>query len=123
MMPELVKEFEGYGEYVIIDKTTTDDGYGGTIPVYKEGAHFMATVTLDDSVQTKIAEAQGVKGLYRVTTQKNVRLPWHTIFKSKDGSKTFRVTSKDENAAPARSTVDIRYVSAEQWELTDNEQG
>lgn len=119
MMPDLVKEFDGYGEYVIIDKTTADDGYGGVIPVYSDGAHFMATVTLDDSVQMKTAEAQGVKGIYRVTTQRNVRLPWHTIFKSKDGKKVFRVTSKDENAAPTRSTIDIRYVSAEEWELTD----
>lgn len=117
-LPDLAKEFEGYGEYVIWNNVQVDDGYGGTKPGWVPGPHFFGTVTLDDSVEMKTAQAQGVTGIYRVVTTKNVRLPWHTVFKTVDGEKTYRVTSRDENAAPLRSTIDIRYVSAEDYELS-----
>lgn len=122
-LPELAKEFEGYGEYVIWNFAIVDDGYGGQMPSWTPGAHFFATLTLDDSVEMKVAQAQGVKGIYRVTTNKAVRLPWHTVFRTVDGEKTYRVTSRDENAAPTRSNIDIRYVSAEDYELTDQGDG
>lgn len=118
-LPELAKEFEGYGEYVILNYAIVDDGYGGQKETWTPGAHFFATLTLDDSVEMKVAQAQGVKGIYRVTTNKGVRLPWHTVFRTVDGKRTYRVTSRDENAAPTRSNIDIRFVSAEDYELTE----
>lgn len=118
-LPELLKDFEGYNEYVIWNFGYVDDGYGGQIPSWTPGAHFFGTLTLDESVQMKVAEAQGVKGIYRMTTQKSVRLPYHTVFRTVDNEKTYRVTSKDENATPRRSNIDIRFVSVEDYELTD----
>lgn len=119
-LPELAKEFEGYGTYVILNYAIVDDSYGGQKETWTPGAHFDATLTLDDSTEMKVAQAQGVKGIYRVTKKKSVRLPWHTVFRTVDGEKTYRVTSKDDNnAAPKQSTIDISYVSAEDYELTD----
>lgn len=122
MIPDLLKEFEGYSEYIILNYSNYSlepDGYGGTIPTWTEGATFNATITLDDSVQMKAAEAAGVKGIYRVVTQKTVRLPWHTVFREVSSGKTYRVTSKDETATPSSSALDIRYVSAEDYEIAD----
>ena len=118
-LPELAKEFEGYGTYVILNYGIVDDEYGGHKETWTPGAHFDATLTLDDSTEMKVAQAQGVKGIYRVTTNKAVHLPWHTVFRSVDDEKTYRVTSKDDNATPTRSTLDIRFVSAEDYELTE----
>ena len=117
-LPGLIQEFEGFGEYQILNFAFVSDGYGGTIPTWIEGPKFEATVTLDDSVAMKTAQAQGVKGIYRVATQRSVRLPWHTVFKSLSTGNVYRVTSKDESATPARATIDIRYVSAEEYTLT-----
>ena len=116
-IPALLKEFEGFGHYQILNYTLEDDGYGGIIPTWSEGPTFEATVTIDDSVQMKMAQAAGVKGIYRVATQRSVRLPWHTVFRNTEDGRTYRVTSKDESATPAKAKIDIRYVSAEDYEI------
>lgn len=118
-IPELLKEFEGFGTYQIMNYTLEEDGYGGTIPTWSAGPTFQATVTLDDSVQMKLAQAAGVKGIYRVATQRSVRLPWHTVFRNVESGQTYRVTSRDESATPAKAKIDIRYVSAEDYEIVD----
>lgn len=117
-LPSLITEFEGYKEYAIYNLILSDDGYGGTIPQWVEGAHFMGTVTLESSPEMKIAYAQGVKGIYRVAVQRSVRLPWHTVFVDIDTGKTYRVTSRDESETPKTATIDIRYVDAEEYEMT-----
>ena len=116
-VPALLKEFEGFGSYQILNYTLEDDGYGGIIQTWSEGPTFEATVTIDDSVQMKMAQAAGVKGIYRVATQRSVRLPWHTVFRNTKDGRTYRVTSKDESATPAKAKIDIRYVSAEDYEI------
>ena len=116
MIPDLIKSFDGYGEYVIYDRRTESDGEGGIITTWVEGAHFFAAVLLDNSIEMRTAQAQGVQGNYTVTTAKNIRLPWHTIFKRSDGQ-YFRITSKDENAAPSVSTIQTRIMTAEEWEI------
>lgn len=117
-IPAMLKEFEGYGIYQILNYTLEADSYGsGIIETWTEGPTFEATVTIDDSVQMRIAQAQGVKGIYRVATQRSVRLPWHTVFRNTANGRTYRVTSKDESATPAKAGIDIRYVSAEDYDI------
>ena len=117
-IPALLKEFEGYGVYQILNHVLSADSYGsGIVEAWEDGPTFEATVTLDDSVQMKIAQAQGVKGIYRVATGRDVRLPWHTVFRHTETMRTFRVTSKDESASPSKAGIDIRYVSAEDYEI------
>ena len=118
-IPDLLKEFEGHGDYVIMNYSLEPDGYGGTIPTWTQGAVFEATVTLDDSVQMKVAQASGVKGIYRVVASKSVNLPWHTVFRNVETGKTYRVTSKDENSTPSKSALPpMRWVSAEDYEIS-----
>ena len=107
-IPQLLKEFDGYGTYQVLNFALEDDGYGGTLSTWTAGATFEATVTLNDTVQMRIAQAQGDKGIYRVATGRNVRLPWHTVFRDVVSGKTYRVTSKDDSAAPARAKPEIR---------------
>ena len=117
-IPALLKEFEGFGTYQILNHTLESDSYGsGIIDVWSAGPTFEATVTLDDSVTMRLAESQGVHGAYRVATSRNIRLPWHTVFWNTETRKTYRVTSKDENASPAKAGMDSRYVSAEDYEI------
>ena len=97
------------------------DGDGGYSIQYVEGAEFDAAITLDTSIQAKIAEQQGVTGLYTVTTSKSLNLQYHDIFKRKSDNKIFRVTSDgDDKHTPASSTLDMRQVSAEEYTLPSN---
>lgn len=103
---------------VLLDKTTVADGYGGYITNWKEGAEFNCAVVLDNSLQAKVAEKQGVTGLYTVTTKKNINLQYHDVFKRKSDNKIFRVTSDgDDKNTPASAGLNMRQVSAEEWSL------
>lgn len=109
-------------ECTMLDKTTIPDGYGGFKPSWVDGAPFSAAITLDNSIQARVAEQQGVTGLYTVTTKKNINLQYHDVFRRETDKKIFRITSDgDDKATPARATLNrnqgMRQVSAEEWSL------
>lgn len=123
MIPELMRTTEGYGFFRIMDKSTQKDGYGGYIDVYTVGEKFDAVLTLNDSINAQVAMAQGVTGVYKLTYDKSLRLPWHTVFcEDSDRSKVYRVTSKDEKSTPGKSNMNLRTVNCEEWEIPDDEQ-
>lgn len=105
-------------ECQMLDKTTVRDGYGGFKQVYVLGAPFAAAIVHDNSVEAKVAEKAGVTALYTITTKKNVNLQYHDVFKRLSDNKIFRVKSDgDDNHTPRTATLDMRQVSAEEWEL------
>lgn len=104
---------------IMMDRTTVDDGYGGYVSTWTEGASFQAAIVLDTSMQSRVAEKQGVTALYTVTTQKNMNLQYHDIFKRLSDGKVFRVTSDgDDKKTPKSAGLNMRQVSAEEWVLT-----
>ena len=105
-------------ECAMIDKRSVPDGYGGFTPAWVIGAKFNAAITLDNSMQSRIAEQQGVTALYTVTTTKNINLQYHDVFKRLSDGKIFRVTSDgDDKATPISANLNMRQVSAEEWTL------
>jgi hypothetical protein len=103
---------------VMQDRVTQPDGYGGFKPSWVDGAEFDAAITLDTSMQSRIAEQQGVTALYTVTTKKNINLQYHDAFKRLSDGKIFRVTSDgDDKATPISASLNMRQVSAEEWSL------
>ena len=102
----------------MLDKVTAPDGYGGVESVYVDGAPFKAAAVLDNSMQARTAEKQGVTALYTVTTEKKINLQFHDVFRRESDKKIFRVTSDgDDKHTPASATLNMRQVSAEEWEL------
>ena len=123
MIPELMKETEGYGRFQILNVSKQDDGYGGYKDTYSPGATFEGVLFLNDSINAQAAMSQGVTGVYTLTYNKELRLPWHTVFcKETDSSRTYRVTSKDEQSSPGSSNLDMRVVNCEEWEIPTNGQ-
>ncbi len=106
---------------IMMDKTTVSDGYGGFVAKWVEGASFDAAITLDSSIQARIAEKEGVTALYTVTTKKNINLQYHNVFKRLSDGKMFRVTSDgDDKYTPSSANLNMRQVSCEEWELTND---
>lgn len=104
---------------IILDKTTISDGRGGVITTWKEGAEFKAAVVFNSSMEAKIAEAQGVKSLYKITTAKSVILQYHDVFRRLSDGKVFRVTSDGkDNKTPVTASLDMRQVDAEEYVAT-----
>lgn len=113
---------EAMEKCVMLDKTTRPDGYGGYISTYVEGAEFDSAITLDTSIEARNAEQAGVTALYTVTTGKAMNLQYHDVFKRSRDGKIFRVKSDgDDKYTPKSATLNMRQVTAEEWELP-NEQ-
>lgn len=105
-------------QFVMLDKTTQPDGYGGYIRTWTEGAAFEAAAAFDTSVQARIAEVQGVTSLYTITTRKAMNLQYHDVIKRVSDNKVFRITSDgDDKKTPMCATLNMRQVTAEEWEL------
>lgn len=105
---------------VMMHKTTEDDGYGGEITRWRDGASFNAAITFDTSMQARTAGVQGVTSLYTVTTRKNKVLEYHEVFRRASDGKIFRVTSDgDDKYTPASASLNMRQCTAEEWVPTD----
>lgn len=103
---------------VFLNKQTSPDGYGGYITTWAEGAEFMCAIVFDTSLEARVAEKQGVSSLYTVTTKKDLVLEYHDTFKRLSDGKIFRVTSDgDDKFTPASAGLNMRQVTAEEWEL------
>lgn len=110
---------EAMEKCIMIDKTTTDDGYGGYKTVWVEGAEFDAAIVFSSSMEARRAEASGVSSLYTVTTSRAMTLEYHDVFRRLRDGKIFRVTSDgDDLFTPKSATLDMRQVTAEEWKLT-----
>lgn len=106
---------EALEECVILDKTTTNDGYGGVITTWNNGASFDAAIVFDTSIQARVADKDGVKSRYTVTTSKQINLQYNDYFKRTRDNKIFHVTSDgDDRFTPASASLDMRQVEAEE---------
>lgn len=101
-----------------MEKTRVPDGAGGFKTTWTQGAKFVASITLDTSIEARVAEKQGVTNLYTINTSKKVMLEYHDVLRRLYDGKIFRVTSDgDDKFTPDSSTLDIRQVTAEEWSL------
>ena len=107
---------EAMEKCIMQDKTTVSDGRGGYTTTWVDGAEFDAAIVYNSSIQARMAEAQGVKSLYTITTAKNVNLQYHDVLKRSSDGKIFRVTSDgDDNKTPPSATLNMRQVTAEEF--------
>jgi hypothetical protein len=106
----------------LIDQITQADGYGGFVRDWQDGAPIQCAIVLDTSTETRIAEAQGTKAIYTITTDKAINLQYHQVLRRERDGKVFRVTSDgDDNATPESATLNVRQVTAEEFDLPRNE--
>ena len=109
---------EAMQEVTMLEKRRVTDGEGGFVTEYIEGEIFNVAITYNNSIESVIAEKQGVSSTYLVTTSKNIVLEYHDIFKRKKDGKIFRVTSDgDDLFTPESSTLNMRQVTAEEYQL------
>ena len=106
-----------YEKFILMDKRTSDDGYGGIITEWVEGASVWGALVLDSSNSAKIAQALGVTDVYTLTVRKDTLLDFHDVLKRSDG-KYFRITNDaDDKKTPTSAGLNMRQYSAEAWTL------
>ena len=111
-MSLLSEAFEGC---TIVNRIKENDGYGGFVNKWSDGASFSAAITFNSSLQAKIAEKQGVRNLYTVTTLRSNTLEYGEVFRRDRDGKIFRVTTNgSDNMTPKSAGLDMRQVDCEE---------
>lgn len=100
----------------LMERVRVPDGEGGWVTQWAEGPDFDAAIVLDSSMNARRGEAEGVTGLYTVTTDRNVKMVFHDAFKRKSDGQVFRVT-KINDPTPDVATFQFNQYQAETWEL------
>ena len=109
--------------FFLYEKTRVQTSWGGFETTWHIGASFQAAAVKETTAEMKVAEAQGVKGLYTITTSRAIKLEYHDVILRDRDKKIFRVTSDGDDVATPKSTVlDMRQVTAEEWELPTNDE-
>ena len=103
---------------ILMEKVRIKDGASGFITEWKEGEQFDAAITLDTTMEARIAEKDGVSAVYTVTTY-GVKLGHDDIIKRVEDGRYFRITSDGvDKKTPGVASFNISQVNAERLELT-----
>jgi DNA polymerase III sliding clamp (beta) subunit (PCNA family) len=109
---------ESMTDVVLMEKRREPDGEGGFYTDWVESVQFKAAITFDTSMESRIAEKQGVSSRYTVTTNTGAKLEYHDIIKRLRDGKVFRITSDgDDKITPKSATFQFLQVTAEEWVL------
>lgn len=107
-----------YEDFTILNKSVVDDGYGGVITVWTDGAKIKGAMVFDNSAQMKIAMAAGYMSAYTLTVKKDIELDFHTVIRRDSDGVVFRLTSNsDDKKTPESAGLNMRQYSAEEWKL------
>ena len=107
-----------YEPCVLLTKDRQPDGEGGFITNWRESVEFECAIIFDTSMESRIAEKQGVTSRYTITTNKNAKLEYHDVIKRLSDGKIFRITSDgDDKQTPKSASFQVLQVTAEEWAL------
>lgn len=117
MIPDLVNE--AFMEpCVLLEKSRRPDGEGGWIVGWTDGPEFQAAIVLDNTMSARVAEYEGMRSVFTVTTDPATPLEYNDAFRRVSDGQTFRVTSKSrDKRTPSVASFQFAQVNAEQWEL------
>lgn len=105
-------------ELAVMDKVSKPDGFGGFVWTWQEGARFTGAAVRKSGSNLYIAQQQGMKETYSITTQASVVLERGDIVKRLRDGATLRVTTAPEDGTPPNvSDIKCLYVLAERVTL------
>jgi hypothetical protein len=106
-----------YEKMVLMERKVVNDGMGAYEEVWADGVIFYGGINTDLSIETRIAEQQGLKSLYTITVDKNFPLAQHDVIRLANG-KIVRVTNDPNDIqTPAMADISFKQASAEKWEI------
>lgn len=109
---------KAYEDFTVINKSVVDDGYGGVVTTWTDGAKIRGAIVLDSSAEIKIAQAAGYRSVYTLTVHKDVELDMHTVIRRESNGVIFRLTNNsDDKKTPDSASLNMRQYSAEEWSL------
>ena len=112
----LIDEFKT--KCTLLEKSRVPDGEGGWAVTWSDGMEFDAAIVHSTTIQARVAEKEGMASTFTVTTEKNMGLDFHDVFRRESDGDIFRVTSDSQDVqTPDRMAVQFAQVTAEKWSL------
>ena len=109
---------DAFESFTIIDRVTTDDGYGGVITEWRDGASIQGALVFDSSSEMKVAQSLGSTAAYTINERKNINLDYHTVIRRESDGHIFRILSNsDDRKTPQSAGLNMLQYSAEEWVL------
>lgn len=103
----------------LLEKTRVPDGEGGWAVAWRDGMQFEAAIVHNTTIGARVAEKEGMMSTFTVTTERNMGLDFHDVFRRESDGDVFRVTSDSQDVqTPDRASFQFAQVSAEKWSLT-----
>jgi uncharacterized protein YbjQ (UPF0145 family) len=118
-MEENVMSVQNFEEtFYRMTPTEVDDGEGGKIKSYVQGATLTAALFCNQSLEALKAMAQGVTSIYTLNFDKSITLAYDEYIKRASDNAIFRITSKpDDNQTPSVTALNRRTATAERTVL------
>lgn len=105
-------------ELCIMDKISQPDGFGGIIYLWQEGAAFAGKSLRKRGDTLLVAQQQGARETYSITTKAQVQLERGThVRRLKDGATMRIITDPQDGTPPGTSDMKFVYVLAERVSL------
>ena len=103
----------------LLEKSRVPDGEGGWTVKWVDGMKFQAAIVHNTTIEARVAEKEGMASTFTVTTEKNMGLDFHDVFRRETDGDIFRVTSDHQDVqTPNRASFQFSQVTAEKWQLT-----
>lgn len=109
---------EAMKDFVIMNKVSAPDGYGGVKTYYAEGATVRGALVWNNAPEMRIAEAMGSTNVYSFTVTKDINLDYHDVIKRVSDGSVFRITNNaDEYQTPQNASLNMKQYTAESWSI------
>lgn len=105
-------------ELCIMDKISHPDGFGGIVYTWQEGASFYGKAIRKQGDTLLVAQQQGARETYSITTKAQVQLERGSHVKRMTDGATMRIiTDPEDGTPPGISDMRFVYVLAERVSL------
>lgn len=106
---------QAFEKFIFMNKSVIDDGYGGTMTDWSEGAIIPGVMIYNGSNEMRIAQALGSQASYTFTCKKDLFFGYHDVLKRQKDGQLFRITNNaDDYRTPPSASLNMRQYDAEQ---------
>lgn len=109
---------DAFDEYILKNRSVVDDGEGGFVTNWVDGATIQAALDLGSSREVREAKARDLKTVYTATFPKNTPVRYGDYIESVETGEIFRITSEpSDNQTPEMAKFQSCFATAERVEF------
>ena len=110
--------YDAFHDFYIKNRSVEDDGEGGTITHWTNGAMVKMALDLGNAEERRVAEARNLQTVFTASFPINTPVNYNDYLESVDTGFVYRITSNPkDNTTPPAATYQCCYANAIRTEL------